>query len=233
MKGILGILRDKLRIVALNSHMHLLPHFDRILVLEKGMLRAEGTPEQLFAREAELMARITGHVSLAGAIPKETSEHVDDLNKGGGSIAPLRNLDTDVNNESPSLGLISKEQRVVGQVKLSVYATYFSSFLSRLTTTSGYDTYYSSPRLNPKLPTKIKTPKWIIGLLTALVLISFHSSGQAVRVVSDLYLVLWSQEEADRQRSSSYIVYYYTTFGVAVSISILRCLIMVAFSVRW
>ena len=45
--GIVGVLKDKLRIVALNSHMHLIRHFDRVIVLEAGVIRAIDTPSAL------------------------------------------------------------------------------------------------------------------------------------------------------------------------------------------
>lgn len=59
-KGVLGLLHDKLRLVALNSHMHLLRHFDRVLVLDEGRLVAEGTYPDLWEAQPSLMAKLTG-----------------------------------------------------------------------------------------------------------------------------------------------------------------------------
>jgi ABC-type multidrug transport system fused ATPase/permease subunit len=59
-KGIMQLLKNKLRIIALNSHMHLLKYFDRILVLEEGRIVADGSFDVLFQANPELMTRITG-----------------------------------------------------------------------------------------------------------------------------------------------------------------------------
>lgn len=67
-QGVLQLLADKLRIIALNSHMHLLKQFDRILVLEDGKIILDGSLEELFVENAELMTRITGlHKPSAGS----------------------------------------------------------------------------------------------------------------------------------------------------------------------
>eukprot|EP01031_Cornospumella_fuschlensis_P009087 gene9087-11161_t len=59
-EGVVKLLHDKLRIVCLNSHMHLLKSFDRICVLEEGRLVCVGTYDELFSKYAELMSKITG-----------------------------------------------------------------------------------------------------------------------------------------------------------------------------
>ena len=45
--GILGLLRGRLRVVALNSHRHLLSRFDRVIVLEGGRVVADVRPADL------------------------------------------------------------------------------------------------------------------------------------------------------------------------------------------
>jgi len=59
-KGIVQMLKGTLRVVALNSHMHLLPHFDRILVLDQGRVIADGSCLELIETQGALMAKITG-----------------------------------------------------------------------------------------------------------------------------------------------------------------------------
>jgi ATP-binding cassette, subfamily C (CFTR/MRP), member 1 len=58
--GVQGVLGDKIRIIALNSHLHLLRNFDRIVVLENGVIAADGSPQDLVRTEAELLQRVTG-----------------------------------------------------------------------------------------------------------------------------------------------------------------------------
>lgn len=59
-RGILRLLENKLRIIALNSHMHLLKYFDRVVVLQNGRIFADGTLSELFNKYPDEMAKITG-----------------------------------------------------------------------------------------------------------------------------------------------------------------------------
>jgi ABC-type multidrug transport system ATPase subunit len=67
-QGILGLLRDKLRIIALNSHMHLLRHFDRIVVLDAGRIVADGHWDTLIGQYPEMMRKLTGMETLVSAM---------------------------------------------------------------------------------------------------------------------------------------------------------------------
>jgi ABC-type multidrug transport system fused ATPase/permease subunit len=58
--GIQEQLSSKLRIIALNSHMHLVSQFDRVIVLRDGVIDADGTPAELYASRPDLMKKITG-----------------------------------------------------------------------------------------------------------------------------------------------------------------------------
>mmetsp|Transcript_9429 Transcript_9429/g.15612 ORF Transcript_9429/g.15612 Transcript_9429/m.15612 type:complete len:1368 (+) Transcript_9429:191-4294(+) len=71
--GVLKLLHDKIRIVALNSHLHLLKSFHRILVLEQGKVVADGSPIDLAQTKPELMTRVTGLApeELCGAACQE------------------------------------------------------------------------------------------------------------------------------------------------------------------
>lgn len=59
-EGIFTLLKNKLRIIALNSHMHLLKHFNRIIVLDEGRIIADGSYQDLWRLRGELMERVTG-----------------------------------------------------------------------------------------------------------------------------------------------------------------------------
>jgi ABC-type multidrug transport system fused ATPase/permease subunit len=58
--GIKKLLHDKIRIVALNSHLHLLRHFDRIVILDQGCIVADGTYAHLFEFHSDLFTRTVG-----------------------------------------------------------------------------------------------------------------------------------------------------------------------------
>ena len=59
-RGVMGLLNDKIRVVALNSHLHLLRHFDRIIVLDNGSIVADGAPQELARTQGELISKVTG-----------------------------------------------------------------------------------------------------------------------------------------------------------------------------
>lgn len=58
--GVQRLLSDKIRIVALNSHLHLLKFFHRIVVLDNGEIVADGSPRELVTHHRELISRVTG-----------------------------------------------------------------------------------------------------------------------------------------------------------------------------
>ena len=58
--GIKTLLHDKIRIVALNSHLHLLRHFDRIVILDQGCIVADGTYAHLFEFHSDLFTKTIG-----------------------------------------------------------------------------------------------------------------------------------------------------------------------------
>jgi len=89
-QGVKQLLADKLRILALNSHMHLLKHFDRIIVLENGRIVAEGSLEALFQQYPDMMSRITGlnntdnqlFANVPSAMESETEDTEATVSKG-------------------------------------------------------------------------------------------------------------------------------------------------------
>lgn len=44
----------------MNSHLHLLKHFDRIIILEDGHVAALGTPSEIISSYPDIMERVTG-----------------------------------------------------------------------------------------------------------------------------------------------------------------------------
>jgi ATP-binding cassette, subfamily C (CFTR/MRP), member 1 len=62
--GILGLLKDRLRVVALNSHRHLLHRFDRVIVLDHGRVVVDGRPSDL---SPEVLSGVVGADVLPSA----------------------------------------------------------------------------------------------------------------------------------------------------------------------
>lgn len=106
--GVLDLLHDKLRIVALNSHMHLLKRFDRIIVLDEGRIILDGSFEYLFTNHSELMMRITGlSPTLNGS--RSAAEESKAVSESDVALLPEASA---VANES-ELEIIGDEERSV------------------------------------------------------------------------------------------------------------------------
>ena len=59
--GICGLLKEKLRILSINSHLHLLPQFDRVIVLQQGIIVADGTPADLALNYPDILSTVLGN----------------------------------------------------------------------------------------------------------------------------------------------------------------------------
>lgn len=103
--GVLGLLQDKLRIIALNSHMHLLRHFDRILVLDQGRIFADGSWDDLIILHPELMSKLTGLQSLVSTTASSPGAASSSPVSGSPTISP-----------SPSSTLLAEQaEKVAGK----------------------------------------------------------------------------------------------------------------------
>lgn len=76
--GIMEMLKDKLRVVAMNSHMHLLRHFDRIIILEDGDVAANGSFEHLLMSHKELLSKVTG-LDMNDSLSRGSNTQLDQL----------------------------------------------------------------------------------------------------------------------------------------------------------
>ena len=114
-RGIQGVLANTLRVVTLNSHLNLLPNFDRILVVQDGRIAFDGP-----------------YSSLAGSFPQYTSvssEGPSDLSDDGNrSSAATKDSKHVVTSAEVSNGKLARtEAKAIGGVKSSVYFSYISA----------------------------------------------------------------------------------------------------------
>jgi ABC-type multidrug transport system ATPase subunit len=77
-------MRGKLRIVALNSHLHLLSQFSRVIVLDAERIVCDGKPGEIVETHGELLRKVTGDALGRGRIfmerpssERRSSEHSD------------------------------------------------------------------------------------------------------------------------------------------------------------
>ncbi|RHZ09119.1 hypothetical protein DYB31_016195, partial [Aphanomyces astaci] len=103
-----NLLADKTVVLVLNSHYHFLPHADRILVMEDGMIVGDGTFDSIKQGFPHLVSFDRGDATCPQASEVEVT-------KGSSS-------DEDIDGGGT---LISKEDRNVGGVATATYVAYF------------------------------------------------------------------------------------------------------------
>ncbi|OQR94186.1 ATP-binding Cassette (ABC) Superfamily [Achlya hypogyna] len=103
--GIRGLLRDKSTVLVLNSHYHLLPQADRVMVMDGGRIVADGPFDAVQAAFPHLAATFAA------------SEEAPAAAKGA---------DVEASTKTDS-GLVAKEERAVGAVSVATYTSYFGS----------------------------------------------------------------------------------------------------------
>jgi ATP-binding cassette subfamily C (CFTR/MRP) protein 1 len=115
------VLREKTRIIAMNSHLHLLKHFDRIIVL------GEKSLESSVEKDGNTIIFEGEFDEFTKAFPDVLSDQAS-----SGSISDNKEyiLSGDLSQEQDyskknSMGLISAEDRVEGLVRWRTYLTYF------------------------------------------------------------------------------------------------------------
>lgn len=211
-RGIVGALSDKLRMVVLNSHMHLIPQFDRVIMMEGGKIIAFDTPLNLSASSqfGPSFRRMTG-----------LSEDMQIMSRG--SVAetplPLSNdtafTDSETAEKLPGTStagsakigrsksgiLIASEKKQTGKIDRSVYTSYFGSCIWNDVT--GH-------------PTKEEMSQSFILMFAIMML---FTGAQVMRVGVDLILVLWAKSGSNL---------YYTAYALClVGLAVLVLLRMV------
>lgn len=139
-----SMLDGKTRLVTLNSHLHLLPNFNRVLILDHGSIVGNGTFEalrpqlhQLMADEDKAGAGVGANEAADAALPAATA-NAGSANAGSASAPPAVSAPAAAafsttatpagKIDSAEEGkLIKAESRQVGSVPFAVYRQYFSS----------------------------------------------------------------------------------------------------------
>jgi len=216
-KGIMEYLKGKLRIIALNSHMHLLKNFDRIIILDQGKIVAEGSPQYLAQSNAELLKKITG---LNDFMESATSkDDKDDI-----ALDLVKEKDVIINSVSTTKKLIQVETKAIGAVKLTTFVQYFSStlgFLNNIPSTPYYEENQKVFESFTKYDWKTVTnPKFLFGLFYLIILILAFGLGQLSRLAIDYYLAKWSRDTGDSH--SKWALYYLISIGILFGTQMIR-----------
>ena len=142
-----AILDNKTRVLVMNSHLHLLPEMDKIIVMEEGEIVAFGTLNDVI-RKVKWLQKLVNETSGGGGSNHSNEEDHDTTvvvtnEKKDNNLTPSPPIDerNDVNiiltkddvvekkqneAEKPTI-LVKKEERASGRVDLQVYLFYFTN----------------------------------------------------------------------------------------------------------
>ena len=216
-KGILGIIKDKTRIIVMNSHLHLLKEMDQIIIMQNGKIAAMGTFEQLSNDE-------NNHKLLESAIQKQQRqqqqqndiektqqlESIGDINDDTFSkqqSQSRQSSDDLIKGQSDGNGsgdgdknknikgkLIEEEDRDRGSVNIAVYATYLSNavgtFDYSIPHKTGPNTFNSENWL-----ANTKCQGWLCLIAVIICMIILHG----LILLSDLWLLFWAEEDTQNR----------------------------------
>ncbi|ETP52413.1 hypothetical protein F442_02568 [Phytophthora nicotianae P10297] len=209
---IMGIAREKTRLLVLNSHYDLLKHADKIIVLQDGRIAGDGTYSDILAQFPELQ-------SISDTLDKleqdVIDEHEDDEKPSAtipsATAIPAKKDHSLVPEQSKAEGnttaLISSEDRVKGRVSGQTYKSYFDE--------TGFN-----------------------GILVVFTIVAAYLAGQAMRVVVDWWQGHWANEMESASSSNSsyselsYGLWYFGFIVICSVVTIARGLLMMESCIR-
>lgn len=237
-EGICKLLKGSLRVVALNSHLHLLRRFDRVVVLEHGRVAASGSLAALSVSHPDLLQRVLGESLQQQTAPDTASELVVEtvavpldvvdvsapqaIDLAGDESAPQSKRPAETVNKK----LIQEEKVFAGAVSAATYVKYFSAAAEA-------SSQHSQPLYAPRDPSaQFQAPQQLAaGVAIILGVLSIFSCAQLARIAVDLFLARWA-ENSNCKRNSDHSTMYYVSFGVLIALLLVRALCLNIFSVR-
>jgi ABC-type multidrug transport system fused ATPase/permease subunit len=234
--GVMRLLHDKVRIVALNSHLHLLKYFDRILVLDNGEIVADGAPSELARSHRDLIARVTGFspddlisaspltiTSANDLEPADCAEEPAVLPTDGDGVT-FTNAELETNIDIPkaplvkkatTMALIEKEKASVGAVSYATYIRYFSASLVPRDFFDDHIFYEENKSINFK-----SWSRFVYGSVLMTLLLTLFVVAQLGRVAVDFFLLRWAT--AGGSKDSDLEKAYYIAIGILVGALLFR-----------
>lgn len=250
--GVLKLLHDKIRIIALNSHLHLLKCFDRIIVMGHGSILADGSPQELAKSHSDLMAVVTG-LPPSSLLPLDEKSSLPTFAKtpssrptllgtmqGSHSISPTQSLKDQSlasasivlsdrygkakhGGKAESKDLIHNEKVVSGKVKLLTYIEYFSAALLGRHYVTEKEFYQD---VNYSV---LSWDRFSLGLLIGVVLMILFTGAQIARVLVDFFIARWSESEQLNNFASHG---YYISLGCLILLVYVRSIYLNKLAVR-
>ncbi|RLN68925.1 hypothetical protein BBJ28_00023065, partial [Nothophytophthora sp. Chile5] len=220
---VMGLAKDKTRVLVLNSHYDLLAQADKVLVMRDGAIAGDGTYEEVLGMFPELgmgpdvAPRASGGSSTNSDRREEEEETKDEDAASVPEKLPVQVVPAVADDPTPVVELkdegagetgqlIQAEDRVKGTVSARVYKTYFDE--------SGVN-----------------------GLVVIQLIVVFYIVSQAVRVLVDWWPGHWANEMPRRgvdpsYSSKTYALWYVGMIVVATLLTFGRALFVTEACVR-
>ncbi|KAF1324581.1 Abc transporter c family member 2, partial [Globisporangium splendens] len=135
---IVGLAKDKTRLLVLNSHYDLLVHADKILVVQDGRIAADGTYDEVLAQFPELKLQSEALDKLENDVIDEHDGSMEGIKQHNTAVAIASVVEaTSTETKEDALSkkaaesgddpkkLIQTEDRVKGKVRAQIYKSYF------------------------------------------------------------------------------------------------------------
>ena len=127
-----ALLENKTRVVVMNSHLHLLRHMDKIVVLENGAVVSHGTLQEVVQDVLWIKSLVNevkssdNDLALNGSERVVTSHSQDAQSSDSEKVTPEAQKEC-TKTEADDGALVKSEDRAKGRVDLDVYLFYFAN----------------------------------------------------------------------------------------------------------
>lgn len=203
-KGILNGLKGKTRMIILNSHLHLLSKFDRVLIMDDGRPIAISSPSDLMTTYKDIYLKIIGSIGRKCGDEEAESEGRQDLvsnqdRKSNGAKISVSPSNLKAKSSEQVGKLTVAENRAVGGIALKAYLSYFGagfwdvSSLEKSSVKNSRQTWYG------------------LGVVFSI-LFGFIVT-QFVRVCIDIELLNWASK-GHWKTDSPFMIGYLTLIGI-------------------
>ncbi|XP_022762662.1 ABC transporter C family member 12-like isoform X1 [Durio zibethinus] len=199
-------LQGKTRILVTNQ-LHFLPHVDRILLVSDGVIKEEGTFEEI-SKNGRLFQKL---MENAGKMEKQGAEKEDgkdfDLEDFKPTSNEMVNRNELLKNAKPGkkgkgrkAALVKQEERETGVVGWNVLMRYKDA---------------------------------VGGLWVVMILLTFYFSTEVLRILSSTWLRFWTDQSTSRSYKPGYYIVIYTLLGFSqVTVTLTNSFWLITSSLR-
>lgn len=234
-KGVKEFLHDKLRVVVLNSHMHLLKHFDRIIVLENGSISMVGTYNELMSSDPQYFSRLTG-LSSDAPTQDETSftyKSYEEMRDEIISVTTPSEVVTKTSKDNEPIKEKKEKKHLMVQEKATesvsidtAYIVYFTSSLKSVKNIINKAFYSKGNETDDLFSSSSK----IYGIISIIVLLIIFFGSQFFRVIVDISITRFVEDGKDGPHFWRDV--YFISFGILLVTLYIRSVCLNVFAVQ-